>query len=55
MGRAGGTITHHHALGRDHRQWHDRQRPELFARALDAAKNTLDPQRILNPGVLLDP
>jgi hypothetical protein len=39
MGRAGETITHHHALGRNHRWWYDRQRPELFARALDAAKN----------------
>ena len=28
---AGGTITHHHAVGRDHRPWYDRQRPELFA------------------------
>ena len=31
---AGGTITHHHAVGRDHRSWYDRQRPELFAAAL---------------------
>ena len=30
----GGTITHHHAVGRDHRPWYDRERPELFARAL---------------------
>jgi alkyldihydroxyacetonephosphate synthase len=52
---AGGTITHHHALGRDHRQWYDRQRPELFARALRGAKQALDPKMILNPGVLLDP
>ncbi len=52
---AGGTITHHHALGRDHRQWYDRQRPELFARALKAAKRTLDPNMVLNPGVLVDP
>ncbi len=35
---AGGTITHHHAVGRDHRPWYDRQRPEPFARALRAAK-----------------
>jgi hypothetical protein len=35
---AGGTITHHHAVGRDHRPWYDRQRPELFAAALRAAK-----------------
>ena len=52
---AGGTITHHHAVGRDHRPWYDRQRPELFAEALRAAKRTVDPAGILNPGVLLDP
>jgi len=51
----GGTITHHHAVGRDHRPWYDRQRPELFAGALAAAKQTLDPAGVLNPGVLLDP
>jgi alkyldihydroxyacetonephosphate synthase len=50
----GGTITHHHAVGRDHRPWYDRQRPELFAAALRATKATLDPQWILNPGVLVD-
>ena len=49
----GGTITHHHAVGRDHRPWYDRQRPDLFATALTAAKAALDPQKILNPGVLL--
>ncbi|HEY6781134.1 MAG TPA: FAD-linked oxidase C-terminal domain-containing protein, partial [Thermoleophilaceae bacterium] len=52
---AGGTITHHHAVGRDHRPWYDRQRPEPFADALRAAKQTLDPDAILNPGVLIDP
>jgi alkyldihydroxyacetonephosphate synthase len=51
----GGTITHHHAVGRDHRPWYDRERPELFARALEAAKRALDPAGILNPGVLLAP
>jgi alkyldihydroxyacetonephosphate synthase len=51
----GGTITHHHAVGRDHRPWYDRQRPEGFARALAAAKAALDPAGILNPGVLIDP
>ncbi|MFG2196463.1 FAD-binding oxidoreductase [Streptomyces sp. NPDC048639] len=50
---AGGTITHHHAVGRDHRPWYDRQRPDPFAAALDAVKGELDPHRILNPGVLL--
>ncbi len=52
---AGGTITHHHAVGRDHRPWYDRQRPELFAQGLRAAKRVLDPQGLLNPGVLVDP
>jgi alkyldihydroxyacetonephosphate synthase len=53
--RHAGTITHHHAVGRDHRRWYDRQRPEPFAEALRAAKATLDPRGVLNPGVLLDP
>jgi alkyldihydroxyacetonephosphate synthase len=52
---AGGTITHHHAVGRDHRPWYDRQRPDPFAAALRGAKAAVDPAGILNPGVLLDP
>ena len=52
---AGGTITHHHAVGRDHRPWYDQQRPAPFAAALRAAKAELDPAGILNPGVLIDP
>ena len=53
--RHGATITHHHAVGRTHRPWYDRERPELFARVLRASKKELDPRGILNPGVLLDP
>jgi alkyldihydroxyacetonephosphate synthase len=52
---AGATITHHHAVGRDHRPWYDRQRPEPFAAALAAAKGAVDPAGILNPGVLIGP
>lgn len=52
---AGGTITHHHAVGRDHRPWYDTQRPDVFATALRAAKSALDPAGICNPGVLIDP
>ena len=52
---AGGTITHHHAVGREHRPWYDRQRPDRFADALRAAKRALDPSATLNPGVLIDP
>jgi alkyldihydroxyacetonephosphate synthase len=51
----GGTITHHHAVGRDHRPWYDRQRPPPFAASLRAAKRELDPAGMLNPGVLIDP
>jgi len=51
----GGTITHHHAVGRDHRPWYDRQRPDPFAEALRGAKSAVDPAGILNPGVLVDP
>lgn len=50
----GATITHHHAVGRDHRKWYDRERPDGFARALRATKNELDPAWVLNPGVLFD-
>jgi alkyldihydroxyacetonephosphate synthase len=52
---AGGTITHHHAVGRDHRPGYVRECPPLFADALRAAKSSLDPAGILNPGVLIDP
>jgi alkyldihydroxyacetonephosphate synthase len=52
---AGGTITHHHAVGRLHRPWYERERPAPFAAALRAAKRALDPAGILNPGVLLEP
>ena len=51
----GGTITHHHAVGRDHRPWYDRQRPEPFAAALRGAKAAVDPRGIMNPSVLIDP
>jgi alkyldihydroxyacetonephosphate synthase len=50
----GATITHHHAVGRDHRPWYDMQRPAPFAAALLGAKAVLDPQGIMNPGVLVD-
>ncbi len=53
--KAGGTITHHHAVGRQHRPWYDIQRPEPFAQALRAAKKAVDPNGVMNPGVLIDP
>jgi alkyldihydroxyacetonephosphate synthase len=51
---AGGTITHHHAVGRTHRPWYDRERPALFGEVLKAAKGVLDPAGVMNPGVLVD-
>jgi alkyldihydroxyacetonephosphate synthase len=51
----GGTITHHHAVGRDHDPWYRVQRPSLVGAALSAAKAALDPVGILNPGVIADP
>lgn len=53
--RAGGTVTHHHAVGRMHREGWKKQRPEPFEMVLRAAKKTLDPSGILNPGVLFVP
>ncbi len=49
---AGGTITHHHAVGRDHAPWYRRQVPAPFLDAFDAARARLDPSGICNPGVL---
>ncbi len=50
---AGGTITHHHAVGRDHLPWYERQRPRPFADALRGAKAAVDPRGLLNPGALI--
>lgn len=52
---AGGTITHHHSVGRMHKPGWRRQRPDLFETGLRAVKKAVDPNGILNPGVLLDP
>jgi alkyldihydroxyacetonephosphate synthase len=51
----GGTITHHHAVGRVHRPWYEEQRPALFGDALRALKGALDPGGVMNPGVLIKP
>lgn len=55
LSELGATVSHHHAVGRDHRRGYDRQRPDLFAEMLQAAKDVVDPSAILNPGVLIDP
>jgi alkyldihydroxyacetonephosphate synthase len=51
---AGGTVTHHHAVGRMHAEGWAAQRPALFGDILRSVKRTLDPNGILNPGVLFD-
>ncbi|MEZ4360195.1 MAG: FAD-binding oxidoreductase [Kofleriaceae bacterium] len=48
----GGTITHHHAVGRVHVPGYQREVPELWRRGLAALKDSWDPERLLNPGVL---
>jgi alkyldihydroxyacetonephosphate synthase len=50
---AGGTITHHHGVGSDHRRWYEREIGELGVETLRAVKSALDPTGILNPGVLI--
>ena len=51
----GGTVTHHHAVGRDHRPaGYDVQTPPLFREAFAGARQALDPLGMMNPGVLLD-
>lgn len=50
---AGGTITHHHAVGRDHAPWLADEIGETGIRVLRAIKRELDPHGIMNPGVLL--
>jgi alkyldihydroxyacetonephosphate synthase len=51
----GGSITHHHGIGLDHRDWYEREIGELAAQTLRAVKATLDPAGILNPGILIAP
>jgi alkyldihydroxyacetonephosphate synthase len=49
----GGTITHHHAIGRDHAEWMRAEIGDLGVELLRAAKRTLDPRGVMNPGKLL--
>ncbi len=48
----GGTITHHHAVGRDHAPYMGAENGELGLDALRAVKERLDPAGIMNPGKL---
>ncbi|NNG38865.1 FAD-binding oxidoreductase [Flexivirga sp. ID2601S] len=49
----GGTITHHHAVGRDHKPWLADEIGDTGVAVLRAVKETLDPEGVLNPGVLI--
>jgi alkyldihydroxyacetonephosphate synthase len=49
----GGTITHHHAIGRDHAPWLRAEVGDLGLDLIRAAKQRLDPVGIMNPGKLL--
>jgi alkyldihydroxyacetonephosphate synthase len=49
----GGTITHHHAVGRDHAEWMRAEVGEMGLDLIRAAKERLDPAGIMNPGKLL--
>ena len=53
MVEAGATITHHHAVGTDHRPWLVHEIGEVGVRVLRAVKAELDPAGVLNPGVLV--
>jgi alkyldihydroxyacetonephosphate synthase len=50
----GGTITHHHAVGRDHAPWMAAEVGDTGLAALRALKAELDPAGIMNPGKLLE-
>jgi alkyldihydroxyacetonephosphate synthase len=50
---AGGTISHHHATGRDHRPWLEAEDGRLGVEILRAVKTRLDPAGIMNPGKLV--
>ena len=49
----GGTITHHHAVGKDHQPYYAQQQSDIFGTAIRAVKDRLDPKGIMNPEVLI--
>jgi alkyldihydroxyacetonephosphate synthase len=49
----GGTISHHHGIGADHRPWIEHEKGRVATQALRTLKGALDPRAILNPGKLL--
>jgi alkyldihydroxyacetonephosphate synthase len=53
IAEAGGTISHHHGVGTDHRAAYAAEIGPLAVEALQAVKHVLDPDGILNPGILI--
>jgi alkyldihydroxyacetonephosphate synthase len=49
----GGTLSHHHAVGTEHRPWMKQEVSPAGLQALHALKASPDPKRVLNPGKLL--
>jgi len=52
---AGGTVSHHHGVGRDHREAYATEIGDLGVEILRGIKDRLDPEGVLNPGVLVPP
>lgn len=50
----GGTMSHHHAMGRDHKFWARQEVPPSFCAAIRGAKQALDPDGLMNPGLWFD-
>ncbi len=50
---AHGSITHHHAVGTDHKPWLEAEIGTVGVEVLRGLKRTFDPAGILNPGVLV--
>lgn len=50
----GGTMSHHHAMGRDHKFWARQEVPPSFRKAIRGAKAAIDPQGLMNPGLWFD-
>ncbi len=50
---AGGTLTHHHGIGRDNIPWLEEEIGCMGMKALRSLKRTFDPAGIMNPGILL--
>lgn len=52
--KAGGAVSHHHSIGRDHQHWYVQKTDALTQEILRSVKRTIDPNNIMNPGKLFD-